>query len=149
MTTAERFWSKAQLAPNNECFPWLGAKHQQGYGTFRYQGKSQYAHRVAWILVNGSIPNRLHILHRCDNPGCVRPDHMFLGTNKDNIHDSMVKGRRKGVKHPGRVCKLSFEQVKQIRVDLQHTSQQQIADAYGVSASTISLIATGRRRQQA
>jgi len=64
-----------------------------GYGVFRYIGKAQRAHRVAWELTQGAIQSGMCVLHRCDTRNCVRPDHLFLGTQKDNIHDAIHKGR--------------------------------------------------------
>lgn len=74
------------------CLEWQGAR-LRGYGRVRRAGRMQYAHRVAWEEVNGPIPDGLLVLHRCDNPPCVRPEHLFLGTDADNARDKAEKGR--------------------------------------------------------
>jgi hypothetical protein len=91
-----RFWSKVNMGP--ECWDWTGAMGPYGYGTFWDAGKRQgkrtkRAHRVAWVHVYGDIPKGLLICHRCDNRRCVRPDHLFLGTHRDNTEDMVAKGR--------------------------------------------------------
>src|SRR5437773_1860634 len=77
------------------CIEYVGAKNgDQGYRAFWFEGRRIYAHRASYELFVGSIPEGLFVLHRCDNPPCVNPDHLFLGTKKDNYQDSFVKGRR-------------------------------------------------------
>lgn len=95
-TREQRFWSKVRMAPGDGCFAWLGGQDgRRGYGKFWFSPtqRSMFAHRAAWVLMNGAIPDGLHVLHRCDNPICVRPDHLFLGTPTDNLHDAITKGR--------------------------------------------------------
>lgn len=87
-----RFWS--QVKRGDGCWPWIGAK-RKGYGSVRWDGKAQFAHRVSWMLANGNITGGLWVLHKCDNPPCVRPDHLFLGTALDNARDAIQKGRMK------------------------------------------------------
>ena len=91
-TLAARFWSKVDRDETG-CWTWLGAKTALKYGQIELDGRSIYAHRVSWELANGPIPSGLQVLHRCDNPPCVRPDHLFLGTQRDNITDMANKGR--------------------------------------------------------
>jgi len=74
------------------CWLWTGSTGRGGYGQLSYAGKYQRAHRVAWILTFGEIPPGMFVLHRCDVPPCCRPDHLFLGTQRDNIHDMLQKG---------------------------------------------------------
>jgi len=89
---------------NGECWEWSGAVNLQGYGTFMRDGRvagpraSELAHRVSWTLINGPIPDGLFVCHKCDNPPCVRPDHLFLGTPAANNRDRCKKGR---CRHPG------------------------------------------------
>lgn len=97
-----RFWEKVEFA--DDCWEWLAATNPYGYGAFSYRGRGQAAHRVAWMLVNGPIPEGLCVLHKCDNPPCVKPDHLFLGTRGDNLHDAMKKGRW----HPGPGVPIQF-----------------------------------------
>jgi hypothetical protein len=86
----ERFWNK--VIKTDGCWGWLGHHNQNGYGTFKHTNES-LAHRAAWVLIKGEIPSGMCVLHRCDNPGCVNPDHLFLGTMSDNSQDMMNKGR--------------------------------------------------------
>lgn len=88
-----RFWERVKVT-ENDCWEWQGWKLPKGYGGINYLGKKIYTHRLAWILKHGPIPYKLHVLHRCDNPPCINPNHLFLGTNRDNILDCISKGRK-------------------------------------------------------
>ena len=90
-TLKDKFWSKVIKTSN--CWEWTGFKCN-GYGQIIINGKRYYAHRIAFELEYGKIPDGLCVLHHCDNPPCVRPDHLFLGTRGDNNRDSMLKGRK-------------------------------------------------------
>lgn len=78
-----------------ECIMWEGYTTPKGYGRRTVKGRPVLAHRHAWFLANGPIPDGLCVLHRCDNPGCINVDHLFLGTNQDNVDDKMSKGRHR------------------------------------------------------
>lgn len=90
---SRRFWSKVD--DSGDCWLWTANRTPLGYGRFSFNGEPQKAHRVAWILTHGEIPQGLNVLHRCDNPPCVRTTHLFIGTIMDNCHDMMRKGRMK------------------------------------------------------
>ena len=147
---AERFWEKVDRRGPDECWEWTGSRTRQGYGLFRLHSRQsmQRAHRVAYTLHYQKIPDGLHCLHRCDNPSCCRPDHLWLGTNEENIRDRDMKVRcRAGVstpcgeRHPR--AKLTQAQVAEIRQssDLQSV----LAKRYGVAQNTISKIRLGQR----
>jgi len=98
---AERFWSKVRILTPDECWPWLAGTNQ-GYGWFKTEQGPDRAHRVAWVLCNGPIPDGLFVLHGCDNRPCCNPHpgHLFLGTHQDNMEDKVNKGRHaKGPPH--------------------------------------------------
>lgn len=81
----------------SDCWIWSRGKTTGGYGSLRRENRHVLAHRLSYQTFNGKIPDGYHILHKCDNPSCVNPDHLFAGTNQDNILDSVNKGRRKGI----------------------------------------------------
>jgi len=98
----ERFWSKVDKDTSSGCWLWTAGKTPLGYGIFQVKTekcmgwghwKSVRAHRFAWELTYGLIPEGMNVLHKCDNPPCVRPTHLFLGTQKDNVRDMIHKGR--------------------------------------------------------
>ena len=113
-------------------------------------GKIVKAHRVSWQLHHGPIPEGMCVCHRCDNPGCVNPSHLFLGTNADNTADRDAKGRQRtgdqwGEHNPGH--KLTLEEVKAIRAmyDKGDTTQAEIAKFYQVSQPTINMVVNRKR----
>jgi hypothetical protein len=95
----QRFWAKVRVT--RTCWLWCGAKHEDGYGFIGVFGRgwTKQSHRVAWWLSKGAIPDGLSVLHNCpggDNPACVNPDHLWLGTHTDNMRDASRKGRLSG-----------------------------------------------------
>jgi hypothetical protein len=96
----ELFWSRVDKSPGHgpqgDCWEWIGCIQlgkSAGYGIQMCDGKSQRAHRIAWQMERGPIPEGIHVLHHCDNRKCVNPEHLFLGTNYDNVQDKLRKGR--------------------------------------------------------
>lgn len=95
-----RLWSRVSRAKDDECWLWAGSTLRNGYGqisvTHNGHASPLMTHRVMWVLTYGPIPDGLSVLHRCDVPRCVNPTHLFLGTQRDNIHDAQRKGRLRG-----------------------------------------------------
>ena len=139
-TIQERFEDKYRESEG--CWEWIAGKLPNGYGQFWIAGREQLAHRVAYGLYVNEIPAGLCVCHRCDNPGCVNPAHLFLGTLADNSRDRENKGRgadRSGEKSG--TAKLTKEQVVEIRTMYSEgATQNDIAKEFGVSRPTISHI---------
>ena len=141
-----RFWTKVRITPG--CWLWQAGKNPLGYGRFGLNGETPSAHRVAWELHNGTVPVGLWVLHRCDNPSCVNPDHLWLGTHADNMADMAAKGRgRQG--HPSGTkayhAKLTSAQAKAIRtLRANGANQREVARQFGVHRSTVQDITQGR-----
>jgi hypothetical protein len=144
--TEENFWSKVAVGGDDGCWEWQAGKNRWGYGHHVIRCKRVGAHRMAWIYANGEIPDGLHVLHHCDNPGCCNPKHLFLGTNIDNIQDKCRKGRQsrpKGEAHPG--ARLTEADVRRIRDRAKAgVRKTALAREYGVSQPHISYICSGR-----
>lgn len=90
ITKFHRFYTKDT---NNNCWIWVRAKDGDGYGLINFAGKKRRAHRVSYTIHKGTIPKGMQVLHKCDNPSCVNPDHLVLGTAYDNVQDMIKKGR--------------------------------------------------------
>ena len=139
-----RLW--ALVARGKGCWVWAGALASNGYARITINGHRDYAHRQAWRLARGSIPRGRFVLHRCDNRACVRPSHLFLGTQAENLADMAAKGRSaRGAKNGH--AKLTAANVRAIRATYagHDLSQRLIAERYGVNQSTISFALAGRR----
>jgi hypothetical protein len=142
-----RFWSKVNKTAT--CWLWMGSKTTTGYGSFGIsRGRIEKAHRVSWELHFGSIPQGMMVCHHCDVPLCVRPDHLFLGTQSDNMCDSRDKGRLykpdvRGEKH-GK-SKLKEIEVVEIFTNPSGESTRNLATRFGVAFATIWDIKKGRR----
>ena len=130
-------WERVDKGGPDECWNWQGAKHPSGHGNLKANGRYWRAHRLAWHLAKGPIPAGLEVLHRCDNPACCNPAHLFLGTETDNQADKLAKGRQaKGQMFPH--TKLSADQVRAIRAD--RRIHREIAADYGIDRANVSYI---------
>lgn len=161
MTIDERFWAKVDKGDGTGCWLWTRATNSYGYGIFAVTAQdTQLAHRIAWALTNGPIPEGLHCLHRCDNPPCVRPSHLFVGTALDNALDRERKSRGNhvtGDRHGSRThpeaypqgedrpaAKLTEADVREIRRRRKAgQTLKAIAADYGVHHVTILRASTG------
>ena len=152
MTIQDNFWNFFEV-DSNECWNWTRSMTNKGYGHFSLNGKDMTAHRMSWILTNGEIPNGLCVCHKCDNPRCINPNHLFLGTKLDNAKDAIDKGRFRfvskkdkafGEKHG--LTTLKNRDVKEIvhkyRNGIAKTTK--LSKEYGVCVQTICNIVKGK-----
>lgn len=140
MTEAD-FWDRMTL--RGECLEWTGCKDRKGYGRVHFEGSGWVTHRLAWFITNGLIPDGMLVCHHCDNPSCCNPEHLFLGTNTDNMRDCSVKGRtHRGDRHTN--AKLTFEKVKDIRLNAKTMLLKDLAHKHGVHISTVCDVIKGR-----
>lgn len=158
-----RFWGKVDKESSSifyngtRCWEWNGSRHGKGYGHLQVGRSNHKAHRVSYVVAFGNIPQGLQALHHCDNPPCTNPDHLFLGTNQDNVSDKVRKGRqaRSGPTSPARgesngKHKLTNAQIEDIRRRYAYKGiggedTYQLAKAFGVHSSHISRIVNGKR----
>lgn len=145
----ERFWEKVDKRGPDECWEWGATKTRLGYGQLQIDGRSTSAHRVSWELAYGPIPDGLCVCHHCDNPGCVNPTHLFLGTELDNARDRDCKGRQRSPRLVGErngQAKLTRKQVLEIRRRYKKgvMCQRELGVRYGVTQSMISMIVLGK-----
>lgn len=133
----KRFEEKFITEPNSGCWLWVANIYTNGYGQIKINGRPVGAHRVSWELYRGRIPEDLCVLHKCDNPPCVNPDHLFLGTQADNVADQIKKGRLNPPygERQGR-AKLATSDILAIRDDLR--THKEIAAGYGIASSHVS-----------
>lgn len=143
VTLAQHIEANSIPEPNSGCYLWLACANKQGYGKLNGQKwGEQLAHRAAYRAVHGSIPEGMCVCHKCDNPGCVNPAHLFVGNSLDNSDDKHRKGRANmpvGSRHGQ--SRLTEEDAAQIRADSR--SGPELSAEYGVSRTTISLIKRG------
>jgi predicted XRE-type DNA-binding protein len=144
---AERFAAKVGKQDKDGCIPWLGSRLPKGYGAIKVpkQRRQEYAHRLAWRIHHGDIPDGVQVLHRCDHPWCVNVDHLFLGSQADNMADMKAKSRSTiGGRNPN--VRLLATDVVKIKAMLRTGafSQREIGLIFGVAQVTINKIATGK-----
>jgi len=146
-TPEERFCDKVAFGPG--CWEWKASLRPNGYGQFGWAlGDIRYAHRVAWEFTHDSIPQGMQVLHRCDNPRCVNPAHLFLGTPRDNMLDKVAKGRQRGGARLGQPRRrISDQHIMEIRVRAQCGAPYRVlARKYNTSAAYVRRIAKGLAR---
>ena len=146
-TMAARFWPKVERRGDGECWSWLATLNHSGYGMIRNGAAMALAHRVAWVMEHGEVPDDLHVLHDCDTRRCVNVAHLRLGTNADNVRDKVERGRssfpqpkKRGERHP--MAKLTADQVDEIRQSTE--VGRRLAEQFGVSPATICNIRKGK-----
>jgi len=150
-SVVDRLFAKTKVNPKTGCLEFTGYRDKKGYGRIQVAGSGRCTHRVSWQAHNGPIPESIDgkdacVLHKCDNPPCINPDHLFLGSNDDNMADMIKKGRgadTRGVKN-GR-AKLNEFQVRVIKRLFNHKSmtQKEAGDIFGVSVSSIAKVKSG------
>jgi hypothetical protein len=147
------FWSHVEKSENpSGCWLWTGHTDDWGYGNKWWSGRTQKAHRVMYEITFGEIPDGLLVLHSCDNPPCVNPSHLSLGTNRDNTDDKIRKGRQSHAGAPkgddNIYCKITEAQVLEIRNTYKtgKCSQLELAKRYGISQCHVSDIINYKKR---
>lgn len=134
-TPEQRFWKQVKKSDDG-CWVWTGLS-RFGYGRIFIRKKCYPAHRYSWMLAHGSIPPRMQVCHHCDNRACVRPDHLFLGTNGENQIDALKKGRRPQ-------ARLTEQAVREIRALAPTMTRVQLARIYGIAPHSVSRVVSGQ-----
>lgn len=139
LTIEQRFWPKVNVKSPDECWPWKGAGDRLGYGLFWAEGRSNYAHRIAVTLVGKQLPDKLFVLHTCDNPPCCNPNHLQVGTQTENMRQMIERGRKRfPVGDNVKRRKLNSVQVLEIRERLEKgETQRGLAREFNVAKSLI------------
>lgn len=141
-----KFWEKVRITNADDCWEWIASKNRKGYGNFYISlGNSKelhtMAHRFSWCLEFGKVPDGMSVCHKCDNPSCVNPSHLFLGTAKDNVQDMIKKGRSAHQRGYKNHSVIGWDEVYRIReLGLCGNTGISLAKQFGVSISTISRI---------
>jgi len=146
LTPEDKFWRRVDIEANEICWNWLGAVDGGNYGIFRSSIFSEIkTHRISWYLTYGKIPQDMWVLHKCDNPICCNPQHLFLGNNQDNINDKVLKNRQSRLfgERNGR-SKLTIRDIKEIRkLHINGYSYRDITSVFPISFTQTARIIRG------
>jgi hypothetical protein len=143
ITTEERFLRKVNITTQDACWLWNGYKNKDGYGNIKIDNKTIKTHRYSYELSNGKIPEGMCVLHRCDNPGCVNPSHLFLGNHSDNMRDMVKKGRSSHFGGNYKIKEIDILQIKRLYSTKLFT-QKHLGRMFGVSNQEISNIVNNK-----
>lgn len=146
-TILDRLLGKVLFDTNGRgCWVWIGSRSENGYGQVQFRGRQWRSHRVSWSVFNGAIPEGKKVLHKCDNPPCINPNHLFTGTQSDNLLDCSRKGRLNScVGERGLSAKLKEADVLKIRsLNSNGVARSELAKMYGVHVSTVDDLINGR-----
>lgn len=138
----DRFWEKVNKKSDDECWEWIGYKDNKGYGILNNQHSTK-AHRISWVIHNGKIPNKMCVCHHCDNPSCVNPNHLWLGSVAENNRDKELKGRHNGLRGERNFGSVLTEKQVLVIRDLYKTgnySTYDLSEIFEVSRNCISRI---------
>lgn len=142
-----RFWEKVNKKGESECWNWLSAKNISEYGQIEYNGNTIPSHRISWMIHNGEIPKDLYVLHRCNNPKCVNPKHLYIGTQNDNMKQMVNDGRScYGERHW--CSKLNWDTVNKIREEYANDKNVTIhglSDRYRMSTTAMTYIVLNKQ----
>lgn len=149
----DNLWSKIEVRDSNVCWEWRGARNKHGYGITTIRNKQHLSHRIVWLHQHGVMNLSMKVLHRCDNPPCCNPSHLFLGTQSDNVYDMIAKGRRRnGISrtsakkgeenYRAKVKNSDVEKIRELRK--METPLKEIARQFGIHVATVSDIVSRR-----
>ena len=145
----ERFWSKVKTGGPNDCWEWQAFRNTDGYGLVRHEGRMHSAHRISFLLSGRELVDGLEVMHSCDNPACVNPAHLSLGTHQDNMADRIAKGRHLLTVYRGEMhesAKLTEQQVVRARAEYRagRATPKQLSIQLGLGASATHSMLSGR-----
>lgn len=137
----DRFFEKVKRTET--CWNWIAGRTKAGYGQFNYKGKIEYSHRFIFSILEKTIPPNMEVCHKCDNPACVNPTHLFLGTHLDNLNDMLAKKRNRyfgAIGEKNHRAKITRSIAACIRLEAKEKTHREISEKYGISQPTISAI---------